>query len=99
MFNFAYLASDVLLIVLNVALLYCLKFTARTWPLIGVAIIASTYIALVDFNLYYQWFDYDTDYLFSAHVLIYKAMIVVGLLLSILRPPIVILKVPLRWGG
>ncbi len=99
MFNFVYLALDLLLIVLNLILLLCLRFTARTWPLIATAGFASTYLALADFGLFYDWFYWDTTYIFSGRILVYKMMIVTGLLLAILRPPIIILKVPTRWGG
>jgi hypothetical protein len=80
------------LIFLNVLLIKRMHFENIAWPIIAVAIPASTYLAVIDLNLYYQWFGISRGYLFSDRILIYKGMILAGLFLSLVRPPVVYLR-------
>lgn len=91
MFNFIYVVSDVLLVVLNTLLLKDMHFENVAWPIIALAIPASLYLALIDIDLYYNylWFNWDPTYLFSTKILIYKLVIAAALLLSVIRIPIV----------
>src|SRR5688572_12537116 len=89
MFNIAYLGSDVLLVLLNILLIRRMHFENIAWPVIAVAVLASIYIMLIDFTLYYNWFGISSEFLFSHRVGIYKSMIVTGLVLSLIRIPVV----------
>lgn len=93
MFNFAYLSADILLIFLNVTLLMRMHFENIAWPIIAIAIPATGYLALADFTLYFHWFHADTTYLFTERILVYKTAIATGLALSLIRVPIVRLRV------
>jgi hypothetical protein len=97
MFDFIYLSSNVLLIVLNLLLIRKMHFENIAWPIIAIAIPASAYLAAIDFALYYDWYSwFEEEYLFSSRILIYKVMIVMGLILSLIRLPIVRLEIRSR---
>jgi hypothetical protein len=97
MFNFMYLSADILLIILNVFLIQRMHFENIAWPIIAFAIPASAYLAIIDFALYYHWFAaWETPYLFSTRILVYKGVIITGLFLSLVRPPIVQLTIKIR---
>jgi hypothetical protein len=85
---------NVLLLVLNILLLRRMHFENIAWPIIAVAIPASLYLTVIDFALYYSfwWWNFDVDYVFSHRIGIYKTMIAIGLVLSLIRPPVVYLK-------
>jgi hypothetical protein len=71
-----------------------MHFENIAWPIIAVAIPASLYLTVIDFSLYYNWWwwNLDASYVFSHRIGIYKTMIAIGLALSLVRPPVVYLK-------
>ena len=74
-------------------LLRRMHFENIAWPIIAVAILASIYLTIVDSTLFFHWFYWeDIIFIFSERILVYKFMIMSGLILSLTRVPIVHLK-------